>query len=250
MSDSVALVVDNSLSMRRYIRAILRDELDFQETHEAASTDDALRFLAAHPAVKWVFSAWEISGASSRDFLGNLRSRFAHCQDAHIVLITAREEVLAREIAIREQVSDFLCKPFSPDQLVQKVRRLAGLVERRGAERFQPSVPCEIDIGFDPFHVYAAELVDISITGCRVKTSSLNPRSGQVNDLATITLQPPHRDPLPLNGRVKRMEAGDCSRDAFGCVQIAFEFIHADAEQKATLARYLASCPGHGSGAV
>jgi two-component system chemotaxis response regulator CheY len=241
MSDTVALVVDNSLSMRKYIRTILQDELRFQETHEAANGEDALRLLDANPAVKWIFSALEMPGMSAQDFLDNLRANHGN-RDAHVVLVTAREELSAREIAIRENVSDYLCKPFSPDQLIQKVRRLAGLRERRAAERFTPALPCEVDLGFDPFHVYSAELVDISLGGCRVKTSPIHPDTGHVNDLATISLQPEKDPPLRLDGQIRRVETGDCALDAFGCVQIAFEFIHENAEQRKALEGYIASC--------
>lgn len=237
MPHTVALVVDHSLSMRKYIRAILRDELNFRETHEAASADEALRVLDANPAVKWIFSAWELPGTSSQHFLGSLRDR-----DAHIVLVTAREEIAARQIAIRENVADYLCKPFFPDQLVQKVRRLAGLRERRSAERIKAAMPCEVDLGFDPFHVYCAELMDISLGGCRVKTSQLHPNTGHVGDLATVTFQLENGMPLRLQGQIRRVKTGDCALDAFGCVQMAFEFIHENADRGKALEGLIQLC--------
>lgn len=240
MPNSIALVVDHSQSMRKYICTILQDELNFRQTHEAETAQDALRFVNANPNVKWIFSAWEMPGMSSHEFLENLRTQLEH-KNAHVVLVTAREEIAARDIAIRENVSDYLCKPFSPGQLVQKVRRLSGL-ERRASERFTPAAPCEVDLGFDPFHVYSAELVDISLGGCRVRTSQLHPDTGHVDDLATITFQPESDAPLRLHGQIRRVEIGDCAVDAFGCVQMAFEFIHDDSAQKKALERHIEHC--------
>lgn len=239
MTHSVALVVDNSLSMRTYIRTILQDELNFRETHEAENADEALRFLKANTAVKWVFSAWEMSGMSSHDFLGSIRADL-ESRGAHVVLVTGKEEIAARELAIKESVADYLCKPFSPEQLVQKVRRLAGLMERRRAERIKMAVPCEVDLGFDPFHVYSAELVDISATGCRVRTSPIHPNTGHVGDLATITFLLENDAPLQLHGKIKRVESRGCVTD--GCVLMAFELIHQDPAQSLELERYIELC--------
>lgn len=237
MSNTVALVVDHSQSTRKYICAILQEELHFREIHEAENAEEALQLLEANDSVKWIFSSWEMPGMSSRDFLGDMRKR-----DAHVVLVTGEEEISAREIAIRENVADYLCKPFSPAQLVQKVRRLTGLRERRATERYKASMPCEVDLGFDPFHVYSAELVDISLGGCRVRTSQLHPDTGHVDDLATITFQPESDAPLRLHGQIRRVEIGDCAVDAFGCVQMAFEFIHDDSAQKKALERHIEHC--------
>jgi Response regulator containing CheY-like receiver, AAA-type ATPase, and DNA-binding domains len=237
MPNTIALVVDHSRSMRKYICAILQEELNFRETHEAENAEDALRFLASNQSVKWIFSAWEMPGMSSPDFLGDLRKR-----NAHVVLVTGEEEISARQIAIRENVADYLCTPFSPDQLVQKVRRLTGLAERRATERIKATMPCEVDLGFDPFHVYSAELVDISLGGCRVKTSQLAPNTGHLNDLATITFLPEGKKPLRLDGQIRRVESGDCGLDGFGCVQVAFEFVHNEPEQQTTLESYIELC--------
>ena len=171
MLQSNALVVDTSMFMRGYVRKILQQELGFNKIHEAENADDAFQVLKSERAIDWIFSSLEMPGSlSPLDLVGVARNgrNGAHTR---FILMSSNEEHVTREIATREGVADYLCKPFAASQLVSAVRRLAGLVERRGAERFKISPLCEIDIGFDSFHHYGAELVDISMTGCRMKTS-------------------------------------------------------------------------------
>ena len=240
MSQSNALVVDASPSVRNYVRDILQ-ELRFNEIHEGEDADDALQILNSGYAIDWIFSSWEMPGRSTRKLLKTIRGN-PNCTRTHFILMSAEDEHVVRNIAIQEGVADYLCKPFTHHQMVHMVHRLKGLVERRGAERFKVEIPCEIDIGFDSFHRYGAEVVDISLTGCRLITSEVKPGSGYVDDYATITLLTENGDPLQVYAKIRRLEFNQHSTDPLSNTEIAVEFISVVPQLHEQLAAFVNSC--------
>ena len=180
-------------------------------------------------------------GLSPLDLLGTIgpnstRTRF--------VLISSNDELATRKIAIREGAADYLCKPFVPSQLVNMVHRLTGLAERRGAERFKVALPCEINIGFDSFHHYGAELADISMTGCRMKTSQVKPGSGHVDDYATVTLLLKNGSPFDIQAKIKRVEFSESCTDPLRNTEVAIEFVDVTPPLKEKLESFIDSCKG------
>jgi CheY-like chemotaxis protein len=227
--------------MRNYVREILRQELDFHEVHEGKDADDALRILKSGLSINWIFSSWEMPGLSTHDLLERVR-RSTDSTHSHFILMSSNDEHVVRNIAIQEGVADYLCKPFSPHQMVHIVHRLAGLAERRGAERFKVRMPCEIDMGFDSFHHYGAELMDISITGCRVKTSQVKPGSGYIDDYATVTLLPEEGASLHVQAKIRRLKLDKCCTDPLSNTEIAVEFVNVTPPLREKLVALVNSC--------
>jgi CheY-like chemotaxis protein len=241
MLQSNALVIDTSPVTRNYIREILRQELKFNAIHEGKDANDALRILKSGHSINWIFSSWEMPGLSTHDLLETVR-RNPSSTRPHFVLMSANDEHAVRNIATQEGVADYLCKPFSPQQIVRMVHRLTGLTERRGAERFKVRMPCEIDIGFDSFHNYGAELVDISMTGCRVKTSQVKPGSGYIDDYATVTLLPEKSVSLHVQAKIRRLELDKCHTDPLSNTEIAVEFVNVTPALNEKLEAFVNSC--------
>jgi CheY-like chemotaxis protein len=240
MVESVALVVDDSPSVRHYVHVILWHDLKFDRILEAGNANDALRSLETEHTVNWIFSDWEMPGMSAHDFLCRVRS---HPDKAGVpfLMLTARGEPEAKRLAIREGVSDYLSKPFTPEDLVRKVLRIAGLKERRSAQRVTPYKFCEIDIGFDPYQTFGADLVNVSMTGCLARTSRFNPGTGHVNDVGTLTLWLDENTPLRLNGRIARVvvdEHADPRKDSL----IGFEFVGLGADERRRLKTFVDRC--------
>jgi CheY-like chemotaxis protein len=242
MLQSNALVVDTSTFMRSYIRKILHHELGFNKIHEAEDADDAFRVLKSERAINWIFSSLEMPGMlSPLDLMETARNG---PNSTRFILMSSNEELVTREIAIREGVADYLCKPFAPGQLVNTVHRLAGLAKRRGAERFKATLSCEIDIGFDSFHHYGAELADISMTGCRIKTSQVKPDSGYVDDYATVTLLLENGSPLHVQAKIKRVELSESCADPLSNTEMAVEFVNVIPSLKEKLESFICHVSG------
>lgn len=238
---SNALIVDTSPATRNYVRKILHRDLGCKEIHEAKDADDAVRVLKSGRVINWIFSSLEMPGLSPRDLLGIIRNG-PHSIRTRFVLMSFNIEPVTREIALREGAADYLCKPFAPDQLVSMVHRLKGLAERRRAERLKTALPCEINIGFDSFHDYGAELADISMTGCRVKTSQVKPGSGYVDDFATVILPLENDAPFHVQARIKRVELSKSCTDPLRNTEVAVEFVDMPPTLKEKLELFIASC--------
>lgn len=241
MLQSNALVVDTSISMRNYVREILHQELGFNEIHEAKDADDAFRILKSGHAINWIFSSLEMPGLPPHDLLGIARND-PNSTHIRFVLMSSNDEPVTREIAIREGAADYLCKPFAPSQLANMVHRLKGLAERRSAERFKVTLPCQINIGFDSFHHYGAELADISMTGCRMKTSQVKPGSGYVGDFATVTLLPENGSPFDVQANIKWVEFSKSCTDPLRNTELAIEFLDVTPQLKEKLESFIESC--------
>jgi CheY-like chemotaxis protein len=241
MSKSNVLVVDTSISMRNYVREILHQELMFNEIHEAEDAGGALRALKSGRVIDWIFSSLEMPGLPTLDLLRIVRNG-QNRTHTRFVLMSSGDEHVTREIAIREGAADYLHKPFTPSQLINMVHRLNGLVERRGTERFKVTLPCEINIGFDSFHQYGAELADISMTGCRMKTSKVKPGSGYIDDYATITLLPENDSPFHVQARIKRMKFNESCTDPLRDTEVAVEFLDVTPPLKEKLESLIHSC--------
>ena len=242
MLQSNALVVDTSTFMRSYVRKILRHELGFNEIHEAEDADDAFRVLKSRRAINWIFSSLEMPGLlSPLDLMGVTRNG-PNSTHTRFVLMSSNDELVTRKIAIREGVADYLCKPFAPSQLVNTVYRLTGLTKRRSAERFKVHLPCEINIGFDSFHHYGAELADISMAGCRMKTSQVKPDSGHAGDYATVILPLENGYPLHVQAKIKRVEFDKSCTDPLRNTEVAIEFVNVTPPLKEKLESFIDSC--------
>jgi CheY-like chemotaxis protein len=237
MSKSNALVVDTSTSMRNYVREILHQELGFNEIHAAKDADDAFRVLKSGHVIDWIFSSWEMPGLSTHNLLEIVRSG-PQSTHTRFVLMSANNEPVTREIAIREGATDYLCKPFTPHQLTHMVHRLTGLAERRDAKRFKVARPCEINLGLDSFHHYGAELADISMTGCRIKTSQVEPG----DDYATITLSQENDFPFHIKARITRVELSQSCADPLRNTEMAVEFINVTPPVKEKLESFIHAC--------
>lgn len=242
MLQSNALVVDTSTFMRSYIRKILHQELGFNKIHEAEDADDAFQLLKSGRTINWIFSSLEMPGMLSPLDLMGIAHNGRNSMPTRFILMSSKEELVTRRIAIREGAADYLCKPFSPGQLISTVHRLAGLAKRRGAERFKAFPSCEINIGFDSFHHYGAELSDISMTGCRMKTSQIKSDSGYIDDYATVTLLPENDSPLHIQAKIKRVEFSKSCTDPLSNTDLAVEFVNIIPSLKEKLGSFIDSC--------
>lgn len=242
MPESIALVVDSSPAIRDYIQKILMDEvLVVDEVHQAKNADEAVQLLESNGPVNWLFIEYDMPGVSRPEFLEKLR-KIPGCAETHFLLMTAMGENEARNVAIGEGVSDYICKPFTPQQLARKVHRLSGLAEWRRAKRHDVCSPCEFGLGSNPFHRYGAELMDIALTGCRVRTSQLNSDRGNESETGTVTFFPQDGPPFHVETMLRRIEFDKWCIDPLRNTQVAFEFINLSPPVKNSLEKYIDLC--------
>lgn len=136
------LVVDDERNLVKLLRGYL--EREGFEVHEALDGKTALEVArAVDPDV--VILDWMLPGLDGVEVLRDLR-RFS---EAYVIMLTARTEEVDRIVGLSTGADDYLVKPFSPRELVARVR--AMLRRPRAGTSEQPDTSLRFgDLTIDP----------------------------------------------------------------------------------------------------
>jgi DNA-binding response OmpR family regulator len=116
------LIADDQPNMRQLVRLTL--ETGRFEIFEAPDGDAALEVARReHPDL--VFLDWTMPGLPGVEVCRRLRDDPAH-DGMRIVMLTARSQSEDRAVAREMGVDDYITKPFSPIELLEKVREVLG----------------------------------------------------------------------------------------------------------------------------
>jgi len=121
------LVVDDEARIRAVVRGYL--EREGFEASEASDGESALRAQQAWDPDLVVLDVM-LPGTDGVEVLRQLRTR----SEVPVILLTARSEEVDKLIGLSVGADDYLTKPFSPRELVARVKA----VLRRGAARSAP----------------------------------------------------------------------------------------------------------------
>lgn len=124
MSQLKALVVDDASFVRDLVKRTVRSQ--FPEIHlEEAADGRKAQSLMERQTYDLILCDWEMPEMSGLELL-----RWARQQEAYrnqpFVMVTSRGDKEHVVEAIKEGVSDYLGKPFSPDSLGKKIRKVMG----------------------------------------------------------------------------------------------------------------------------
>ena len=101
------------------------------EAHHLTRGDEVAPWLAEHP-VDLVLLDLMLPGKSGLDVCRELRSGQAGRPAPAIVMVTARVEEIDRLLGLELGADDYICKPFSPREVVARVKAVLRRT-RRGA---------------------------------------------------------------------------------------------------------------------
>jgi two-component system, OmpR family, alkaline phosphatase synthesis response regulator PhoP len=123
-TDAVAkvLIADDHASMRRLVRLTL--ESGRFDVFEAPDGETALE-VATRERPDLVFLDWTMPGRPGVEVCRALRDDPGN-DGMRIVMLTARSQPEDRETAHEMGADDYITKPFSPIQLLEKVRDVLG----------------------------------------------------------------------------------------------------------------------------
>src|SRR5918997_4124190 len=112
-----ALIVEDE----RDLVALLRLHLEREgfEVHEALDGPDALE-IARRVDLDVVVLDWMLPKLGGMEVLRELRS----FSDAYVVMLTARTEEVDRIVGLSTGADDYLAKPFSPGELIARIRAM------------------------------------------------------------------------------------------------------------------------------
>ena len=112
------LVVDDEDGPRAFVTSVLR-ELGIGQVDTAVDGQDALqRFQADGTAYDLIVCDWMMPRLSGLDLLKHVRETRS---DLPFLMVTALATVEAVKKALAHQVSGYIAKPFTPDQLEEKI---------------------------------------------------------------------------------------------------------------------------------
>jgi DNA-binding response OmpR family regulator len=116
------LIADDQPTMRQLVRLTL--ESGHFEILEAAD-DDAALAIARAERPDLLFLDWTMPGMAGVDVCRALRED-PSTAGIRIVMLTARSQDSDRALAEEMGADDYITKPFSPIQLLEKVRDVLG----------------------------------------------------------------------------------------------------------------------------
>lgn len=117
-----ALVVDDSMTIRRIVIKALA-EIGIADAVEAGDGDDAVTAAKAGP-FDIVLMDWNMPKMSGLDAVKAIRAAGVKTP---IIMVTTEAEKTRVIEAIKAGVNDYLIKPFTPQQLGDKVKAILGL---------------------------------------------------------------------------------------------------------------------------
>jgi DNA-binding response OmpR family regulator len=139
------LVVDDEENLVSLLRGYLeREGFEVSEALDGPSALEAARALA--PEV--VVLDWMLPGLDGMEVLRELR-RFS---EAYVILLTARSEEVDKIVGLSTGADDYLTKPFSPGELLARVR---AMLRRPRGSSSEPrdELPLSFgDLTIDPGH--------------------------------------------------------------------------------------------------
>ncbi len=112
-----ALVVDDSMTIRRIVVKAL-SMVGINDTAEAGDGVEALSALKAG-SFNLILLDWNMPKLTGIDTLRQLR---ANGDKTPVIMVTTEAEKTRVIEAIKTGANDYLIKPFSPEQLAEKVR--------------------------------------------------------------------------------------------------------------------------------
>lgn len=115
------LLVDDSSTMRKIQRRTL-EKLGYPEVDEAEDGQQAMGMLPAS-APDIIITDWNMPNMNGLEFVKAVRVTNAKIP---IIMVTTEAERSKVVEAIQAGINDYLIKPFTPDALAAKIRKVTG----------------------------------------------------------------------------------------------------------------------------
>lgn len=236
LDNDVALVVDDSSTVRRVVVNILRDYLNCRDIFQAANGTEAINLLGKLPRVDWIFCDWEMPGMTGDQVLMEIRKN-PRTANIPFIMITTRSDRDSLVAAVQAGATSYVVKPFNAATLVNKVRAVIGQLERRKAERYKVHGELPVHIELEGHKDQGAELLDISLTGLLCMTPQPFSRQVAVFDQGQVVLggEPSHFDPLTIQAEIVRLEADPNHPGRTDKIRVALRFQPMEKEARTRL---------------
>jgi len=169
MQAGTALVIEDDADIRALVAAVLAGS-GF-DVHQSGTGRDVEVLLQKHQPdlITLDLGLPDVDGVE-------VCRRIRESSDAYIIMLTARTEEGDRLIGLHVGADDYMTKPFSPRELVARVRALLRRVERRpapagdslqvGALELDPATR-RVHVGGEPVHLTPTEFDLLALLAAR-----------------------------------------------------------------------------------
>ncbi len=238
--NNLALVIDDSVSMRQHVTSILRENDDVGEILEANNPDDALRLLMEHEGkLQFIVSDWNVQGMPLTVFLQVIQCQ-PRLAGAPLVLLIEEDKHDAKDLAKEMGATAIVTTPLDPERLLVLSMAVTGTVDRRRSKRIRSPITCQMELGIAKAKkAYSSGVINISDSGILLRTPIPTRGSGYIYDIATLTLQPERGEAITVSARILRIEADSEDRKSEQSVLMAMEYITMDSRARKSLRQYL-----------
>ncbi len=265
------LVADDASFIRDLVKKHLREHFPGVEIHEAVDGSRALALLRGQ-TMDLVLSDWEMPNVSGEELLRKLRadSRYETVPFIMISSRGGRDHVVK---AVQAGVSDYLTKPFTPEELIRKVVRQLQKAGINPAEKLGCPVKAQatgfgsVDVltgggGQEPpptskstarattdkgqaqlrFSSQSAPLASVIKEISLQALTALMPRPdtlpGLFDQVAVHIMREEDEEPLQLNGYIHALQAGE-SRPETRIIKLVVRFVDNDEAKFTQLSRFI-----------
>ena len=115
------LIVDDATFIRDMVKKNLREKMPGVEVFDAVDGNRAVALLKAQQ-VDLILSDWEMPGMSGEELLRWVRGHDTY-KSTPFIMVTSRGDRDHVLKAVQAGVSDYLSKPFTPDELLRKAHK-------------------------------------------------------------------------------------------------------------------------------
>jgi two-component system, chemotaxis family, chemotaxis protein CheY len=126
MTSMKILIVDDSITIRRIISTALKS-VGYSETVEAANGKDALAKLT-NGNVDFIITDWNMPEMNGLDFIKEVRSNPVY-SSLPILMVTTRGTEHDVIEALQAKVNSYIVKPFTPQELKEKIEGILKTVQ-------------------------------------------------------------------------------------------------------------------------
>ena len=239
-NSKLALVIDDSASVRRDVLSILGENEDIGEILEAGNPDEALQLLMEHDGrLQFIVSDWDPPGMPLSEFLEVIQCqpRFA---GAPLLLLIEEGRPDAGTVAKQLGATAVVTTPLDPERLLVLTMALTGTADRRRAKRIRSPITCQMELGQSKSKKsYSAKVVNISDSGILLRCPVPLRGVGYIYDTAGLVLQPTRGEAIKVSARIVRIEADSEDRAAETNILMALEYGVMDTGARKALRRYL-----------
>lgn len=258
MNNPSVLVVDDAKFICEHVTKIVTESFP-DSTVKAAFNGEEAQALMADQSFDLILCDWEMPKMSGLELLQWTRSQEAY-KETPYVMVTSRGEREYVLKAIQAGVNDYLGKPFTSEQLVQKMNKLLGSTatapnaakqaqaakllekEKQQAEKAAKTVAKPKGLAHLRVRdqVYKCAIKDLSLKDVLVVVKN-DGHFPVILDQAVVDIEQLSGDSVArVNGFIEKIEANERRINA-AFVNIKIAFVDDDPEKMAHLSKYIAS---------